>query len=234
MIGEHDAEPAPGLPAPLPGGERMLWQGAPAWWPLAKSAFHVRGVAFYFALLVAWRVASAYADGAGAAGVFQAASIPLGLGAAAVALLSLMAWLMARTTLYTLTSQRVIFRIGAALPMTVNLPFKVVDAASLKVGSSGTGDIALEIGANQRVSYLLMWPHVRPWHFARPQATLRAVPRAEAVAARVSAALAEFTGQEQQMMAPAPAPACRPSADGRQPKPARARDAGTPPLAAAS
>ncbi|MEY3475503.1 MAG: hypothetical protein RL087_1961, partial [Pseudomonadota bacterium] len=28
---EHEFEAAPGLPAPLPVGERILWQGAPQW-----------------------------------------------------------------------------------------------------------------------------------------------------------------------------------------------------------
>lgn len=227
MIGEHDAEPIPGLPDRLPAGERMLWQGSPAWWPLAKSAFHVRAVAVYFALLAAWRVVSVHADGAGVADALMAALIALALGAAAVGLLGLIAWLMARTTLYTLTSRRLIFRIGVAFPMTVNLPFKVIDAASLKAGAADAGDIALEVRADQRLSYLIMWPYVRPWRFARPQATLRALPRAAQVAAHLSAALAAFNGQEQ------PVNASVPRADAQRPKPARSR-AGAPPLAAAS
>ncbi|MFN6997976.1 MAG: molybdenum cofactor biosynthesis protein MoaE [Aquincola tertiaricarbonis] len=36
----------------------MLWQGSPQWAALAISAFHVRKVAIYFALILAWQVAS--------------------------------------------------------------------------------------------------------------------------------------------------------------------------------
>lgn len=213
MIGEHDSEPVPGLPAHLPAGERMLWQGAPATWALARNAFHVRAVGLYFAALAAWQVGDALAAGSAIDAAAGAALIPLALGTAAVGILLLIAWLMARTTRYTLTSRRVVFRIGVALPMTVNVPFRVIDAASLKLGAAGSGDIALETRAGERVSYLLMWPHVRPWRFARPQATLRAVPGAAGVAERVSAALAQFTHEEQAgaQQQPAPAPRAQPA-----------------------
>ena len=50
---EHELEAAPGLPEPLPAGERVLWQGKPDWKRLANEAFHVRQVAVYFALMLA-------------------------------------------------------------------------------------------------------------------------------------------------------------------------------------
>ena len=53
---ELDAEP--GLPEPLPHGERILWQGAPAWGSIARRVFHLRKVALYFGVLLAWTVAS--------------------------------------------------------------------------------------------------------------------------------------------------------------------------------
>ena len=46
---EHEFEAAPGLPEPLPAGERILWQGAPDWRALAVHVFHVRKLAAYFA-----------------------------------------------------------------------------------------------------------------------------------------------------------------------------------------
>ena len=66
MIQEHDFEPERGLPEPLPPGETVLWQGSPDWLLLARRAFHVRKVAVYFGLLLAWRVAGTLADGGGA------------------------------------------------------------------------------------------------------------------------------------------------------------------------
>ena len=49
---DFEFEPVRGLPAMLPPGERLLWQGNPAWRSLAIRAYHVRKVALYFAVLV--------------------------------------------------------------------------------------------------------------------------------------------------------------------------------------
>jgi hypothetical protein len=48
-----------GVDAPLPPGERVRWEGAPEWRSLAVHVFHVRKLAIYFALLLAWRAALA-------------------------------------------------------------------------------------------------------------------------------------------------------------------------------
>ena len=56
---EYEVEPIPGLPGLLPPGEQILWQGSPDGRALARSAFHVRIVAGYFAILSAWALASA-------------------------------------------------------------------------------------------------------------------------------------------------------------------------------
>ena len=55
-------EPIPGLPEELPEGERILWRGGPDWKSLAMHVFHVRAVAIYFALILAWKVWGALAD----------------------------------------------------------------------------------------------------------------------------------------------------------------------------
>jgi len=49
---EHELEAAPGLPEPLPPGERLLWQGRPDWRQLARDAFHVDAIGVYFALMI--------------------------------------------------------------------------------------------------------------------------------------------------------------------------------------
>ena len=48
---EHEFEAAPGLPEPLPRGERLIWQGSPDWVQLAIHAFHVRKLAIYFSAM---------------------------------------------------------------------------------------------------------------------------------------------------------------------------------------
>ena len=47
---------------------------------------------------------------------------PLAVGA--VAILAAMAWGYSWTTVYTITSRRVVMRAGVALPITINLPVR--------------------------------------------------------------------------------------------------------------
>jgi hypothetical protein len=106
----------------------------------------------------------------------------LAIGAVACGLLFLMALSQARATVYTLTTARVAMRIGASLTVTLNLPFRQIGSASLTLQRGGTGTIALETLGETRISYLVCWPHVRPWRFAKTQPALRCIPEAERVA----------------------------------------------------
>ncbi|MBM4228451.1 MAG: PH domain-containing protein [Gammaproteobacteria bacterium] len=181
-MNEHEFEPVPGLPAVLPQGEQIVWQGAPARKALARHAFHVRGVSLYFAILIVWQGLAAETSG-GPAGQWLAALTPTLAGAViGLAILHLLAWLNARSTLYTLTNRRLVMRFGVAIPMTVNIPFSKLEAANLREHGDGTGDLALTLVPNSRISYLVFWPHVRPWHFGRAQPTLRAVGGPQRVA----------------------------------------------------
>ncbi len=174
-MNEHEFEPVPGLPAVLPQGERILWQGAPVRRALARHAFHVRGVSLYFVALLVWHGLSAW-TGSAQDTLWFGALAPTLLGAAiGLGILHLLAWLNARSTLYTLTNRRLVMRFGVAIPMTVNIPFSSLEAADLREHGDRTGDLALTLGTDSRVSYLVFWPHVRPWHFSRAQPTLRAI-----------------------------------------------------------
>ena len=86
---EHEIEPVHGLPEQLPTGEGILWQGSPAWWPLARRALHLKGLALYFLVLIAWRIASAMADGGTAAEVAMAPLMSVGLAALCLGVLAL-------------------------------------------------------------------------------------------------------------------------------------------------
>lgn len=187
---EHDSEPVPGLPAPLPPGEQILWQGAPSFAGLARRALHLRWMSVYFALLAVWRVAALAADGAGLAAALQGGAIVLLIGAVPMGLLALYGWASARSTLYTITSRRIVIRTGVALPITVNIPYSLVSSAAVARHGDGTGDVALQIAPPHRVSWIALWPHTRSWHLSRPQPTLRAVPEPEAVAQTLGRALA--------------------------------------------
>lgn len=189
-MSEHEFEPVRGLPAELPAGERMLWQGAPRWRSLAVQAFHVRKVVVYFTLLAVFQAVAALVDGATPAAALAASSWLVVLGVVAVSTLALLAWLAARGTVYTLTDRRVVMRFGIALPMTVNLPFAVVESAAAGRRGDGTADIALTLAPGSRIGYLVNWPNVRPWHFSRPQPMLRALADGERVATLLADALA--------------------------------------------
>jgi hypothetical protein len=218
--GDHEHEPVHGLPEALPPGEHMLWQGAPDWRALAVQAFHVRKVALYFGVLIAWRFAVVYGDaGVGAALTSIAWALPL--AATGLALLAALAWLTARTTVYTLTERRLVLRIGIVLTVTFNLPLARVAAAALRQRGA-TGDITLTLSGRERIAWLHLWPHARPWVLTQPQPMLRALPDAAIVARALAVALQASlaAGESATAAAPAAAPA------GRAP--------GTPPRTAAA
>jgi Bacterial PH domain len=198
-FGEHDDEAEPGLPAPLPAGERLLWRGAPDWRVLARSGFHLRGFALYFGVLIAWRFMVTLADG-GALGAALATLLwTVPLAAMALGFIAGLAWLVARTAVYTLTDRRVVMRVGIVLTVTFNLPFSRIESAALRLEPRDPqrhGDIAITLAAGERIAYLHLWPHARPWHLKRPQPLLRAVPQADAVATLVSQAMARQAGQD--------------------------------------
>lgn len=182
MSGHDDFafEPIPGLPERLPAGEEMLWQGRPDAGALAREAYGIRWVAGYFALIVLWRATVGYGDG-GAAGALAFGLPYVGLAVLGLAVVYLLAFAQSRATIYTITSSRVVMRIGAALTVTFNFPFVQMAAAHLD-DRGATGTIALQTKGETRISFLILWPHVRPWHFVRTQPALRCIPDAASVA----------------------------------------------------
>jgi hypothetical protein len=189
LIREHEIESVPGLPGPLPQGERLLWQGRPDWRRLARSGFHVPLVAAYFAVLASWdAIAAARGDG-GWSGV----AIVLASGLACVGVLTLIAWASARATVYSLTDRRLVIRGGIALSVCVNVPLALVESVDLRLWRDGVGDIPVTLGGTQRIGWVALWPHVRPWRLTAPQPMLRAVPDA----ANVAGLIARTTGVAQ-------------------------------------
>ena len=146
-MSEHDFEPIRGLPGVLPEGESILWQGAPDWWRLAQQAFHVRVVAAYFAIMLVGRAVGAIADGQAPLAAITAALLVTPIALVALGMLSFLAWLNSRTTVYTITNRRVVMRFGAALPKAINLPFTIIESASLKALPGDAGDLALSLKA---------------------------------------------------------------------------------------
>lgn len=179
----HDdfaVEPVRGLPERPPEDEVILWQGKPNSWALARSALSFWWVIGYFVFLALWRFVAAI--DLMPVGQAIGISVPfLALGAIVGLLLLLTAWVQARATVYTVTNKRVAMRIGAALTITLNLPYAQIGSADVDLRKDGTGTIALTTLGDVRFAYLVLWPHVRPWRFpSRP--ALRCIPEAERVA----------------------------------------------------
>jgi hypothetical protein len=211
---EHEFEPQPGLPERLPADETILWQGAPAAAWVARRVFHLRWVLGYFALLTGWQVVLGLHDGeslSAVAALAGAALLPAGL---AIALLGLLAWLTARTTLYTLTNKRVVMRVGIVLTVTYNLPLRSIDAAHVLPLADGHGDVALALKRDVRIAIVHLWPHARPWFLRQPQPMLRCLPDVQGVAGLLAAAWSVANAQ--------------PARAERRPAPEAARGAAAP------
>jgi hypothetical protein len=201
---EHEAEPIPGLPAQLPDGELLLWQGRPRWQTLAVVAFHARKVAVYFGVFIALRGLFALGRGADLATAFADALLVLPLALVGVGLLLGLAWAFAESTVYTITNRRVVMRFGVALPMAFNLPFKQLASADLRKLPKGEGEIALALAGEDNIAYAHLWPHARPWRLARTQPMLRALPDAARVAGILGDAMRAWTTTDAGRAAQAP------------------------------
>jgi hypothetical protein len=190
-VSEFHHEPIPGLPENLPAGETLLWQGSPSAVGIARRSLHAGLVAAYFAALIIYGFASAAFDGASLTSEIAPAVRLLIGGAAAIGVLALIARLTQRTTIYTITSRRIVMRYGIALPVTLNVPYRTIGAVDLKLHGDGTGDLALSLSSPERLGFFHLWPHVRPWRFNKPQPSLRSLPDAEKVAEILVKAMSE-------------------------------------------
>lgn len=213
--GAREGERIRGVDAALPPGERVRWQGSPEWRALAVHVFHVRKVAVYFALLLAWRAALAAGEPRPLAYFATGAATLAGALAAAVAILCAVAWWCARSTTYAVTDRRLVLHAGMVVPTTLNIPLKHVESASLKTWRDGTGDLALALEGSDRLAYFLLWPHARPWRFNPTQPALRCVADPHSVGAVLRQAVSECVD------APLSAPEREP-APAREPVPAMA------------
>lgn len=181
-MSEHDFEPIRGLPGALPEGEVVLWQGAPNWLSLSCRAFHIRAVAGYFGLMLAWRVGEGLASGEPVMKALTAAVSVAPIALAGLSVLAFFGWLNSRSTVYTITNKRVVMRFGAALTKAINIPFAIIEGAALKSDAQGAGDLALTLKAPNKIAFLQLWPHARPWRLAAPEPTFRCLADAQGAA----------------------------------------------------
>ncbi len=217
MIKLHDeeeggGEPVRGFPQALPEGEQLLWQGSPGMLAFAIHPFHIRIVLAYFVTATGWRLANLESTGATGLEMSRVA-INSGIGAVAgLGLLVFIAWAMARATVYTITSKRVVLRYGVAIRKYVNLPFDQIASADMRRYGKETGDIVLALATVGGIGYLKLWPHVRPLRFSRAQPMLRGLAGVENVARILASAItAHAPSRITQIQAPLQARAAMPT-----------------------
>lgn len=161
-----------GVSEALPPGERVLWEGAPAAHAVARHLLFVRPLAVYFALMVGWWM------------IVNRATVlspdfwtPVGMQLLLVgAVLGGLRWLarwIAQSTTYAITDRRIVMRLGVIFPLTVNIPLRYVIGAQVKHFADGTGQIAVQLDPKEKLAWIVLFPHVRPWALAHPQPLLR-------------------------------------------------------------
>jgi len=192
MSGERAGAPQfiRGVPHPLPAGETVLWEGAPTAGALATHVFHWRFLAGYFAVMLTIWVATT--DLAVSSDAFRAGLLlRLSLVAAVMGIIVMLSRVVARTTWYAITSQRLVLRIGMVFPMSINVPFSIVESASVGQFKDGTGQVALRLNKGNRLAYVALWPHCRVFALTQPEPLLRALPNAATVGGILAQAVAE-------------------------------------------
>lgn len=205
-----DVQPPPGLPEPLPDGERILWQRSPRWRPFARRVFHVNKLALYFAVLVAWIALAAAAGDGGLSAALQAMAWSLPPALAALAILGVLGWMYARSTVFTVTDQRIVIQSGLAFPAAINLPFSQIERADLRAHADGTGDIELTLSGS-RVLYSMLWPNLRMLRLSQPCPVLRALDRPQEAAEALAEALVSHQQGDDAAQQRAPAAERRPA-----------------------
>lgn len=165
---------------------------------LARQAYKATWVLGYMMLIALWRGGAAWADGGAVFGLAHALPYVV-LALAAWGVVQGLALWQARASIYTITTERVILRIGAALPITFTIPFRRIGTAALAPEPDGSGTIALSLTGDVQMSYLVLWPHLRPGFVRQTQPALRCIPEAVVVgrllsdAAQTSLAMPEVS-----------------------------------------
>lgn len=164
--------------AQLIPGERVLWRGHPAWRAVMRDVLHVRILMGYFAVILLWGFAVDRSDGWGPLDTLWRGTPVVAVALATFGACALFASAIARTTTYELTTERCVLHYGVALTASLSIPLRRIAAVGLHVRSDGAGDILLTPKPGERLRYVKLWPHARPWRWSRAEPMLRGVPNA--------------------------------------------------------
>lgn len=185
-----------GVPHPLPARERLLWEGAPSTRAVATHVFHWRLLAAYFTgMLLFWAVST---DKPFGSTEFISALVSLiTLSTVVVVIALLLARLVASTSWYAITSHRLVLRLGMVFPMSINIPFTILESAAVGKFKDGSGQLLLSLSKGNRIAYIALWPHCSVFRFAQPQPVLRGLREPERIGALLAKAVADSAAADQ-------------------------------------
>lgn len=188
-----------GVPHALPEGEHVLWQGAPEAGAIATHVFHWRLFVAYFAAMIAIWVGTTALPFSSSA--FQAGlAVRAGLSVLVIAIVFVLSAVVARTSWYAITSQRVVLRLGMVFEMSINIPFTILDSAGVGMFKDGTGQVVLTLTKPNRLAYIALWPHCRVFSINQPQPVMRGLRDAQRIGTLLAQAVADASEH------PAPVP----------------------------
>lgn len=170
---EHEFEAQLGLPEKLPKGEHILWQGAPEWRSLGVQVFRLRGLSIYFSLMLLLQ--ASYISGQPGDWSFKPLLLTGSMVGLTLGSLAVWAWMSAKASMYTITNKRVVMRVGVVFSLTFNLPLHQIVSAHELHRKNGTSDLSLTLKSGDRIAWLHLWPHSRPWVINHPEPTLRCI-----------------------------------------------------------
>lgn len=184
-----------GVAHALPEGERLLWQGEPVPSLVAKHVFHRWLVVGYFVAVLGWWLVGAWGT-VEADAFLPMLGMRLGLAALVLGTVEFLARTVARTTVYAITSERLVLKIGMVLPMSINIPFSKVQNAAVGRFRDGSGQIVLTMVPGNRLAYIALWPHCRVFQINQPQPVLRGLANPDEVATILRDAVLAQGGDE--------------------------------------
>ncbi len=171
-----------GVPHALPDGEHLLWEAAPSAPLLARHVFHRAWVIAYFAVMTSWWGINTFGSMPTNDFLMQL-GVRVLLSLIVLGVVEFMARAVARTTVYAITSKRLVLKIGVVLPMTINLPLRLLQDAGIARFKDGSGQIALTLLPGDRLAYSALWPHCKVFKLNQPSPMLRGLPDPEKVGA---------------------------------------------------
>ena len=177
----HEFEPTFGFPESLPFSEKVLWQGSPCAWLIARRIFFLPHLFFYF-LILSCLALIFNSEVLTIKDLFIKFLSYMSLGMVAIFLLLAISYLISSTTVYSVTDKRVVMRIGIVLNLSLNIPFSKIETAAWKEYPDKSGDISLDLVPDNKIAYLHLWPHCRPWFFSSPRPRLSCLKDVEVVA----------------------------------------------------